>query len=101
MCGILTAMELDDLTVGHAGPVSRLTLNRPEKRNALSLALMREVTGALETLPAECQVVVVTGEGPAFSAGHDLGELIGRDEAFYREVLEVCSRMMETIHEIP
>jgi enoyl-CoA hydratase/carnithine racemase len=94
-------MSFDHLIVAHAGPVSRLTLNRPEKRNALSLALMREVTGALETLPAECQVVVVGGEGPAFSAGHDLGELIGRDEAFYREVFEACTRMMETIHEIP
>ena len=82
-------MELDHLTVGHEGPVARLTLNRPDKRNALSLALMREVIAALEELPADCQVVIVGGEGPAFSAGHDLGELIGRDEAFYREVFEV------------
>ncbi len=94
-------MALDHLIVAHEGPVSRLTLNRPDKRNALSLALMRDVTTALETLPAVCQVVIVAGEGPAFSAGHDLGELIGRDEAFYRQVFEVCTRMMETIHAIP
>lgn len=85
----------------HDGAVTRLTLARPEKRNALSLALMREVTDALESLPDEAQVVVVGGEGPAFSAGHDLGELLGRDEAFYREVFETCARMMETIHAIP
>lgn len=94
-------MASDHLIIDHEGAVTRLTLNRPDKRNALSLSLMSDVTAALEALPAACQVVIVAGEGPAFSAGHDLGELIGRDEAFYREVFEVCTRMMETIHAIP
>lgn len=94
-------MASDHLTIDHEGTVARLTLNRPDKRNALSLALMRDVTAALEGLPAACQVVIVAGQGPAFSAGHDLAELIGRDEAFYREVFDTCTAMMETIHGIP
>ncbi len=92
-------MELVHLT--HDGPTSRLTLARPERRNALSLELMREVIGALDDLPDETQAVVIGGEGPAFSAGHDLAEMIDRDPAFYRELFDVCTQMMEIVHHIP
>jgi len=94
-------MEYELLRVSRDGPVSRLTLARPEKRNALSLAVMREITAALADLPEETQAVVLAGEGPAFSAGHDLGEMLDRDERFYDELFEACTVMMETIHRIP
>lgn len=94
-------MEYEFLRVSRDGPVSRLTLARPEKRNALSLAAMREITAALADLPEETQAVVLAGEGPAFSAGHDLGEMLDRDERFYDELFEACTVMMETIHRIP
>jgi enoyl-CoA hydratase/carnithine racemase len=94
-------MEYEFLRVAHDGAVSRLTLARPEKRNALSLALMREVTAALDALPDETQAVVVAGEGPAFSAGHDLAEMLDRDEPFYDELFDACTVLMETIHRIP
>jgi len=94
-------MELEFVRVTHDGPVSRLTLARPERRNALSLALMQEVIGALGALPDETQAVVVAGEGPAFSAGHDLDEMLDRDLAFYRELFDVCTQMMEIVHHIP
>jgi len=94
-------MEYEFLRVSEDGPVSRLTLARPEKRNALSLALMREVIAALGAVPAEAQAVVVAGEGPAFSAGHDLAEMLERDEQFYDELFEACTVMMETIHRVP
>jgi len=71
-------MELEFVQLTHDGPVSRLTLARPERRNALSLALMQEVIAALDDLPEETQAVVVAGEGPAFSAGHDLEETRAR-----------------------
>src|SRR5207247_5904631 len=41
------------------------------------------------------------GTGPAFSAGHDLGEMVGRDAAFYDQLFDVCTVMMETIHRVP
>jgi enoyl-CoA hydratase/carnithine racemase len=83
------------------GPAATITLNRPEKRNALSLELMREVIEALRLVGASpARAVVVEGAGPAFSAGHDLSEMIGRDDAFYRELFDVCTVMMETIHEL-
>jgi enoyl-CoA hydratase/carnithine racemase len=94
-------MTYESLRVTEHGQVTRLTLARPEKRNALSLALMREVIAALEAIPEETQAIVLAGEGPTFSAGHDLAEMLDRDEQFYDEVFEACTAMMEAIHRIP
>ena len=90
------------LVTANAG-AARITLNRPDKRNALSLELMEELIAALREAAAQTltQAIVIEGAGPAFSAGHDLSEMIGRDEAFYRELFAVCTVMMETIHELP
>jgi enoyl-CoA hydratase/carnithine racemase len=81
---------------------ARITLNRPEKRNALSLELMDELIAALRETSAQAatRAIVIDGAGSAFSAGHDLSEMIGRDEAFYRELFGVCTTLMETIHEL-
>ena len=71
------------------GPVAYVTMNRPNKRNALSLAHMRELIDCFTAVgeSRDVSVVVLRGEGPAFSAGHDLSEMIDRDPAFYRERL--------------
>lgn len=92
-----------DLLVREDGPAATITLNRPARRNALSLALMREATGALEQVSATeaVRVIVIEGAGPAFSAGHDLGEMIDRPPDFYRELFDVCTVMMETVHRLP
>src|SRR5436190_18540826 len=84
-------------------PAARITLNRPEKRNALSLALMEELIGVLDELAAnqDVRAIAIEGAGPAFSAGHDLGEMVGRDAEFYDRLFDVCMRMMETIHSVP
>jgi enoyl-CoA hydratase/carnithine racemase len=47
------------------------------------------------------RTVVIGGNGPAFSAGHDLSEMMGRDEAAYQELFDVCTRLMMRIHELP
>ncbi len=80
-----------------------LTMNRPEKRNPLSVAMM---TGMVETLKeigrrSDLRAVILAGAGPAFSAGHDLGELRGRDLTFYRSVFDLCSHLMQTVQAIP
>jgi enoyl-CoA hydratase/carnithine racemase len=91
------------LLVGVDPPAATITLNRPEKRNALSLALMEELISAFEEASADPAVraIVLEGAGPAFSAGHDLGEMVGRDTAFYEQLFDVCTVMMETIHRLP
>jgi enoyl-CoA hydratase/carnithine racemase len=98
-----TLTELEHVLVRPDPPAARLVLNRPDKRNALSLAMMHEAIAALEGLAREPEVraIVIEGSGPAFSGGHDLAEMAGRDTAFYEELFEVCSRLMETVHRVP
>ena len=84
------------------GPVAYVTLNRPEKRNALSEQLMFQLTAAIREAgknPA-VQVVVIRANGPVFSAGHDLSELVGRTVTDYRRIFDMCTELMETIQEI-
>jgi enoyl-CoA hydratase/carnithine racemase len=91
------------LLVTRADAAARIVLNRPEKRNALSLALMEEMIAALREVSADgaTRAIVIEGTGPAFSAGHDLSEMIGREEAFLRQLFATCTVMMATIHELP
>jgi enoyl-CoA hydratase/carnithine racemase len=85
------------------GEIARITMNRPEKRNALSLAHMQELTSCLKAIgeSKEASVVILAGNGPAFCAGHDLSEMIGRDPDFYRHIFDVCGELMETVQAIP
>ncbi len=85
------------------GPAARITLNRPDKRNALSLELMQELTGTLRRVADDPAVraVVIEAAGPAFSAGHDLSEMIDRDVPFFQRLFDVCCELMETVHRIP
>jgi enoyl-CoA hydratase/carnithine racemase len=99
----LSDTEYRDLRVTRDVSAARVVLNRPEKRNALSLELMDEVIEALRDVSAQSttRVIVIEGAGPAFSAGHDLSEMIGREEAFLAQLFDRCTVMMETIHELP
>jgi len=82
--------------------VAVVTLNRPEKRNALSLDVMTELIAAFEAIGADraTKVVVLRGVGVAFSAGHDLREMLERSVDEYRTIFERCVRLMETIQSI-
>jgi methylglutaconyl-CoA hydratase len=64
------------------GPVALLTLNRPDKRNALSRALLSELSGAIDELAGEQDIraIVLTGAGPSFCTGMDLNEAAATDE---------------------
>src|SRR5947208_1622107 len=79
--------------------LTEIVLNRPEKRNALSLEMMTELIEAL--LGAQGRVVVIAGAGTCFSAGHDLSEMLDRSVAEYRQLFDVCVELMETIQSIP
>src|SRR5690349_8325511 len=91
------------LLVREDGPAARITLNRPEKRNALSLELMLELLEALRRVSAAdgVRAIVLDANGPAFSAGHDLAEMVDRDLAFHQRLFDVCSELMETLHRLP
>src|SRR5438132_12014881 len=98
-----TQIEPSVVLAAAEGAAARITLNRPEKRNALSLELMEELIAALRTLGAnpDVRAIVIEGAGVAFSAGHDLGEMVGRDLPFYQRLFDVCTELMETIHRVP
>ena len=83
------------------GPRTTITLDRPERRNALSLDAMRGLIAELDALDDRCAVVVIDALGPAFSAGHDLAEMTARDDAFYAELFAVCTDLMLRLHDIP
>jgi len=87
------------------GPVAWLTLNRPEKRNALSLELMGDLLRKLNTVAQDpdVRVVVIKGNGPAFCAGHDLEEMAGSDldVEHFNHLFSVCAEMMQRLQKLP
>jgi len=85
------------------GLVARLTLANPPRRNALSLELMRRLTEALHELgrKTDIGVIVVAGQGPAFSAGHDLSEMVDRDEQFFDALFAACTELMDAVQAAP
>jgi len=89
------------LTITTADRVTRITLDRPEKRNALGLHVMAELLRALRAVPEDTAVVVLGANGPAFSSGHDLSEMLDREAEFYDELFSVCTDLMLALHELP
>jgi len=96
-------MPYENLMVEEEAGLVTITMNRPEKRNSLSFAMMTELNAALRAIGErrDARAVILAGAGPAFSAGHDLGELRARDVGFYRRVFELCAELMQTVQTIP
>src|SRR5579871_6813384 len=92
-----------DLLRSKEGHLGIITLNRPDRRNALSLSLMLELIRALDDFTADSSVraVILASTGPAFSSGHDLSEMVGRTVNDYRRIFNVCTELMTKIQSIP
>ena len=104
MVGAMSTLATDAAVLVHEDePAVHITLNRPDKRNALSLELMQDLIDSLRRVSASqgVRVIVLEAAGPAFSAGHDLSEMIGRDVPFFQRLFDVCTELMETIHRLP
>lgn len=95
----------DDLVLrSDSDGVCTLTLNRPQARNALSVALMTELQAQLDAIRDDrsVRVVVLAANGPAFCAGHDLKEMRANPErAFYEALFSQCGRLMTSIVKLP
>src|SRR5437016_7828426 len=96
-------MKFENLLMVQEGPVAVVTLNRPQRRNALSLDLMLELTGCLDEIGrgGEARAVILAAAGKVFCSGHDLSEMTGRDINAYRRIFDVCSDLMLKIQAIP
>ncbi|MGC1283645.1 MAG: enoyl-CoA hydratase-related protein, partial [Streptosporangiaceae bacterium] len=79
-----------------------VTMNRPQRRNALSLAHMRELIAAFEDLgTGDALGIVLAGNGPVFSAGHDFADVADADLAGVRSLLMTCTELMTLIQQVP
>jgi enoyl-CoA hydratase/carnithine racemase len=85
------------------GGVIRLTLNRPEKRNALSHELLTQLEQALAEIATDSttRAVVIGSQGPVFCSGHDLAEMAGQTEETYRDLFNLCTRVMLGLRKLP
>ena len=85
------------------GQLGIITLNRPERRNALSLDLMRELISCLDEMAGETntRAIILAASGKVFSSGHDLSEMVGRTVNDYRRLFDVCTELMMKIQSIP
>jgi len=98
-----TAAKYESIQFETGGPIATITLNRPQRRNALSLELMREMIACLNEIADDrnVHVVLLRATGKVFSSGHDLSEMVGRDINEYRRVFDVCTEMMTRVQSIP
>ncbi len=84
------------------GAVATITMNRPERRNALSLAHIEELIDALGAVAkSDARVVILAANGPVFCAGHDYGDMVERDLDGFRALFARCAEMMSLIQSIP
>lgn len=98
-------MIFNTLQLAYSAGVATLTLNRPDKRNAISYQLIEELLIALEQIGAsDARVVIVTGAGKAFCSGMDLDELKSLTDRSPQESLhdsQTMARLFRTIYEFP
>ncbi len=96
-------MIYENLCFDKNGSVAVVTLNRPNRRNALSLALMRELLDCLGCIGKDknLRAVILAAAGKVYSSGHDLSELVDRDINDYRQIFDACAELMAKIQSIP
>lgn len=84
------------------GAITTITLNRPDKRNALALDVMTELTQVfLDVAASPADGVILAANGPVFSAGHNFADMAGATVEQTRDLFEVCAVMMATVQAMP
>jgi len=92
----------EHVLVEASGSITTVTLDRPDKRNALALDVMTELTAVLQEVgETEALGVILAAAGPVFSAGHNFADMAGASLAETRRLFEVCTVMMDTVQSIP
>src|SRR5213594_2564683 len=96
-------MRYEHILVSAAAGLTTITMNRPERRNALSEAHMRELIAALRAAAEQpdTRAIVLAAAGPVFSSGHDFADMVERDLDGMRRLLATCTDLMLTIQRVP
>jgi len=99
---VTLASDYQHVLVKADGDTVRITMNRPQRRNALSAEHLAELLSAFtQAGDSSATGVVLAGNGPVFSAGHDFADVAARDADGVRELLELCTELMRTIQSVP
>lgn len=95
-------MTYQHILLSTENAITTITLNRPEKRNALALDVMQELTLALQTVAqSEARGVILAAAGPVFSAGHNFGDMAGATLDQARALFAACTDMMNAVQAMP
>ena len=96
-------MRYEHIRVGITADLATVTMNRPDRRNALSEAHMTELIAAFRSLAEDEDVraIVLAAAGPVFSSGHDFADMVERDLDGMRRLLAVCTELMLTVQRVP
>ncbi|MEM1524741.1 MAG: enoyl-CoA hydratase-related protein [Nitrososphaerales archaeon] len=96
-------MEYKNIIYSEEGKIGRITLNRPEKRNALSLEMLNEIDDLLHKIAKERKVhcVIIKGAGKVFSAGHDFNDIFNRKPLDVEKLFLQCFKVMRSIRDLP
>jgi len=96
-------MPTEQVLVDIAGDLATVTLNRPDRRNSLSEAMLLDLGAALTraTAPSGVRAVIIAAAGPVFSSGHDFADMVDRDLDGMRRLLGLCAEVMIGIERLP
>jgi len=95
-------MEFEHIDVARSGDFATVTMNRPRRRNALSLPHMRELITAFRQIgESDALGIVLAGNGPVFCAGHDFADVAEADLSAVRSLLAVCTELMTLMQQVP
>jgi enoyl-CoA hydratase/carnithine racemase len=95
-------MDFEHILVEQSGEFATITMNRPQRRNALSAAHMRELITAFSDIGSgDALGIVLAGNGPVFCAGHDFADVADADLAGVRSLLRTCTDLMNLIQQVP
>jgi enoyl-CoA hydratase/carnithine racemase len=95
-------MAYENILVERSGAFVTVTMNRPQRRNALSLPHMRELIAAFAEIGnSDALGIVLAGHGPVFSAGHDFADMADADLPAMRSLLRTCTELMTLMQQVP
>ena len=95
-------MGFEHILVERSGEFATITMNRPQRRNALSLEHMRELIAAFADVGnSDALGIVLAGNGPVFSAGHDFADVVEADLSGVRSLLMTCTELMTLMQQVP
>src|SRR6202046_4579721 len=95
-------MGFEHILVERSGEFVTVTMNRPQRRNALSLAPARQLIAAFRDIGDSGALgIVLAGTGPVFSAGHDFADVADADLSAVRSLLMTCTEVMALIRQVP